>query len=125
MGTDRHLRSLVVDGTTWRWAARQHVDRSDDANCRLALSLYREGTRRRLALVFRPGPDRVISNSAFEAGALIRLPDRAYPNLHRPGTVRALLDAAPPGLVLPATPGTTETDGWPHFDTVVGQGHAA
>ncbi|RKN04311.1 hypothetical protein [Streptomyces radicis] len=103
---------------------RQHVDRSDYANCRLVLSLYREGTRRRLGLVFRPGPGRIISNSAFEAGALIRLPDRAYLNLHRPGTVRVLLDAALPGLALPASPGRTETDGWPHFDTVVGQGRA-
>jgi hypothetical protein len=108
---DRRVRRLVVGEVTWRWTVRQREHSS------LTLSLFPEGTRRRLVLVFRPGPDRVVSNTYFEAGALVRLPDRSYLNLFEPGTVRRLLDAATSALDLSEQ--RTEVDGWPYFDTVV------
>ena len=110
---DRRVRRLVVGDVTWRWTVRQR----DKPNCGLTLSLFPEGRRHRLVLVFRPGPDRVVSNTYFDAGALVRLPDRSYLNLFEPGTVRRLLDAATSALDVPTQP--TEVDGWPYFDTVV------
>ncbi|MEV6833911.1 hypothetical protein AB0N17_05215 [Streptomyces sp. NPDC051133] len=84
MGNDRRVRRLVVDGTAWYWTVRQRV-RSDYADCRLTLSFFEEGSsrnaRRRLTLVFAPGPDRIVSNSYFEAGTVVRLPDRSRLNL--------------------------------------------
>ena len=118
MKNDRRLRRLVVDDITWRWTVRQRV-KSAYEDCRLTLSLYPEGTRRRLALVFRPGSDRIISNCYFDPGALVRLPDRSYLNLYEPGTVRRLLDAAASPLDLFASKDVIEVDGWQYFDAVV------
>lgn len=94
----------------WRWTVRQRVE----DRC-LTLSLFPEGTRKRLVFVFRPGPERVVSNTYFDAGALMRLPDRSYLNVFEPGTVRRLLDAALPSLDF----SESEVDGWPYFDRVV------
>ncbi|MFG1911729.1 hypothetical protein [Kribbella sp. NPDC048928] len=69
--------------------------------------------------MFRPGADRVVSNTYFEAGTVARLPDRNYLNLFEPGTVRRLLDAAASELDLSALEQQTELDGWPYFDAVV------
>lgn len=117
MGIDRRLRRLVVGNATYYWTVRQRIRPVYQA-CSVTLSFYPENTRCRLALVFRSGRGRIISNSGFESGALIRLPDRAYLNLHEPGTVRSLLDAAEADLVssvnVPA-----HVDGWPYFDMVV------
>ena len=118
MRDDRRLRRLVVGDVNWYWTVRQRV-KPDYEDCRLTLSLYPEGTRRRLALVFRPRQDRIISNTYFEAGALMRLPDRSYLNIYEPGTVRRLLDAAVPTLEVFGPGQTTEVDGWPYFDAVV------
>ena len=107
---------MVVGDVVWRWGVRQ---RGEGADCCLRLSLVREGARGRLVFVFRPGVDRVVSNTYFEAGTVVRLPDRSYLNLFEPGTVRRLLDAAASDLDLGALEQETEVDGWPYFDTVV------
>ena len=118
MKSDRRVRRLVARETVWCWAVRQRVKPAYE-DCRLTLSLYPEGTRRRLALVFRPGQDRVISDSYFDAGCLTRLPDRSHLNLYEPGTVRRLLDVAAPNLDHFASEQTVEVDGWPYFDAIV------
>lgn len=122
MGNERRVRRLVVDGTVWHWTVRQRV-RPDYPDCRVTLSLFPEasadGVRRRLALVFAPGPDRVVSNAYFEAGTVVRLPDRAWLNLYEPGTVRRLLDAAAPALDISPSVRDLEVDGWPCFTEVV------
>ncbi|MFE4963656.1 hypothetical protein [Streptomyces sp. NPDC056660] len=122
MRNDRRVRRLVVDGTVWNWTVRQRV-RPDYADCRLTISFVaqvpRWGARRRLSLVFAPGPDRIVSNSYFEAGTVVRLPDRAWLNLYEPGTARRLLDAAAPVLDTPPLRQNLEVDGWPHFAAVV------
>ncbi|MFC8367983.1 hypothetical protein ACFUIT_08290 [Streptomyces sp. NPDC057239] len=123
MGNDRRVRRLVVDGTVWYWSVRQRV-RPDYADCRLTLSLFPEvpaqNGRRRSSLVFAPGPGGIVSNSYFEAGTVVRLPDRAWLNLYEPGTVRRLLDAAAPVLGIPSPVRNLEADGWPYFTEVVG-----
>lgn len=112
------MRRLVVGDVVWRWTVRQRVrDRPED--CSLTLSLFSEDARKRLVFVFRPGPERVVSNTYFDAGALMRLPDRTYLNVFAPGTVRRLLDAAMPSLDPFASEQPTEVDGWPYFDMVV------
>ncbi|MGA5124157.1 hypothetical protein ACPCAG_12710 [Streptomyces pseudogriseolus] len=123
MNTDRRLRRLVVDGTVWHWTVRQRV-RPAYEECRLSLSFFTEGHRagtgRRLTLVFAPGPRRIVSSTSyFEAGTVVRLPDRADLNLHEPGTARRLLDAAAPALDLRPSVRDVEVDGWPCFDEVV------
>ncbi|MEU6495305.1 hypothetical protein ABZ890_33755 [Streptomyces sp. NPDC046984] len=84
------------------------------------MTLWRPESRAHLRLVFRPGPDRVIADGYFEEGAVVRLPDRVYLNLHEPGCVRALLDEALARGLFPAA-GTVEVDGWPLFDAVTPQ----
>ncbi|MEU2602697.1 hypothetical protein ABZ678_38225 [Streptomyces hirsutus] len=122
MGDDRRIRRLVVNGAVWYWTVRQRV-RPDYADCRVTLSLWPEASaqnvQRRLSLVFAPGPGRIVSNSYFEAGTLVRLPDRAWLNLYEPGTVRRLLDAAAPVLENPSSVQNLEVDGWPYFTEVV------
>ncbi|GGX09493.1 hypothetical protein GCM10010297_33780 [Streptomyces malachitofuscus] len=116
------LRRLVVDGTVLRWTVRQRVRPAYD-DCRLTLSFFTEGWRagagRRLSLVFAPGEHRIVSNTYFEAGTVMRLPDRADLNLHETGAARRLLDAAAPALDLRPAARDVEVDGWPYFDAVV------
>ncbi|MFE9927025.1 hypothetical protein ACFYQA_37500 [Streptomyces sp. NPDC005774] len=118
MKSNRRLRRLVVGDTTWYWAVRQRVEPASE-DCSLTLSLYREDKRHRLALIFRPDSDRVVSNSYFESGTLVRLPDRSWLNLYEPGTVRRLLDAAAPVWDLSTSEQMVELEGWQYFDAVV------
>ncbi|MFG2969700.1 hypothetical protein ACGFZS_41145 [Streptomyces sp. NPDC048288] len=125
MRNDRRVRRLVVDGVVWNWTVRQRV-KPDYADCRLTLSFFPEASeasagsgRRRLSLVFAPGPDRIVSNSYFEAGAVVRLPDRSWLNLYEPGTARRLFDAAATALGIRALERDLEVDGWPYFAVVV------
>ncbi|MEU0970331.1 hypothetical protein ABZ357_34785 [Streptomyces sp. NPDC005917] len=128
MRNDRRLRRLVADGTVWYWTVRQRV-RPDYADCRLTLSFFMEaptqGARRRLSLVFAPAADRIVSNTYFEAGTVIRLPDRNWLNLYEPGTARSLLEAAAPVPDIRPLEQNLEVDGWPYFAEVVDQSDAA
>ncbi|MFE9094870.1 hypothetical protein [Streptomyces sp. NPDC007264] len=115
MKNDRRLRRLVAGDTTWYWTVRQRV-RPAYEDCRLTLSLYHEDKRHQLALIFRPGPDRVISDCYFESGTVVRLPDRSHLNLYEPGTVRRLLDVVASTLDLFTSERAIEVDGWLYFD---------
>ncbi|MGW3659641.1 hypothetical protein ACWD6R_30060 [Streptomyces sp. NPDC005151] len=118
MKNDRRLRRLVVGDATWYWTVRQRVKPAYE-DCRLTLPLYPEDKRRQLALIFRPGSDRIISNCYFLSGTVVRLPDHSYLNLYEPGTVRRLLDAATPTLGPLTSEHVIEVDGWQYFDAVV------
>ncbi|MFI8202039.1 hypothetical protein [Streptomyces sp. NPDC085937] len=143
MGKQQHriLRTLVVDGTAWHWTLRQRVLPAYE-DCRMSLSFFTEGycagTGRRLTLMFATGPLRIVSDTTyFEAGTVVRLPDREWLNLHEPGTARRLLDAAAPALArrlldaaapaLARQPAVrdVEVDGRPYFDRVVDDRPAA
>jgi len=109
---------MVADGTVYGWCFAHRHDRARGyPGCSSTVTLWRHGSRARLRLVFRPGRERVIADGYFDEGAAVRLPDRAYVNLHEPGSVRALLDEALARGLVPAT-GTVEVDGWPLFDAV-------
>ncbi|MGW0842505.1 hypothetical protein ACWD26_20535 [Streptomyces sp. NPDC002787] len=130
MTKNTRLRRLVVGDTTWHWTVRQlphsrlrssgrDPHRVAYDHCRLKLSLYPDGPRgRRLVLLFSPSENRVVSNCYFDSGALVRRSDHTYLNLHEPGTVRRLLDAAAPDLALHPSSQTVELDGWPYFDAI-------
>ncbi|MDU0301013.1 hypothetical protein [Streptomyces sp. PAL114] len=131
MGKQQHrrLRTLVVDDTAWHWTVRQRVLPAYE-DCRMSLSFftegYRAGTGRRLTLMFAPGPLRIVSDTTyFEAGTVVRLPDREWLNLHEPGTARRLLDAAAPALDRRPAVRDVEVDGRPYFDRVVDGGAEA
>ncbi|MBE1597921.1 MULTISPECIES: hypothetical protein [Streptomyces] len=118
MKKNTRLRRLVVGDTTWHWTVRQRSRVAYD-HCHLKLSLYPQGPgRRRLVLLFSPAEDRVVSNCYFDSGALVRLSNHTYLNLHEPGTVRRLLDAAAPKLDLHPSAQEVEVDGWPYFDAI-------
>lgn len=112
---------MVVDGTAYGWCFGHRHDRVRGyRGCTSTVTLWHLGSRSYLRLVFRPGSERIIADGYFEEGAAARLPDRAYLNLHEPGSVRALLDEAlARGLFPPA--GSVEVDGWPLFDAVMPQ----
>ncbi|MGX1128648.1 hypothetical protein RKD49_000838 [Streptomyces glaucescens] len=122
MRTDRRVRRLVVDKAVRHWTVRQRVG-PDYADCRLTLTFFAEaserGPRRRLSLVFAPGPERIVSNSYFEAGTVVRLPDRGRLNLYEPGTARRLLAAAAPVFGARPLERNVEVDGWLCFDEVL------
>ncbi|WP_155348530.1 hypothetical protein [Acrocarpospora pleiomorpha] len=119
MKRERRVRRLVDGDTIWFWSVRQKLDRGRYENCLLTLSLRREGSRSRLSIVFRPGPDRVISNTYFEAGTVVAGPERNWLNLYEPNAVRGLLRIAAARGDLPTEPGTREVDGWYLFEALV------
>ncbi|MEU6010499.1 hypothetical protein [Streptomyces sp. NPDC047453] len=112
---------MVVGSTMYGWCFAHRHDRVRGyPGCSSTVTLWRPGSRTRLRLVFRPGPDRIISDSYFDEGAVVRLPDREFLNLFAPASVRALLDEALARELFPAT-GSVEVDGWPLFDAVTPQ----
>ncbi|GGT17634.1 hypothetical protein GCM10010271_20840 [Streptomyces kurssanovii] len=114
-------RRLVVDaGNVYMWSVRhRHTrDGSGTHDCRTTLSLWREGTQQRLAVVFREGPGRAVSGGYLTAGAVVC--GGTWLNLHEPGVARRFLDAAIARGLLPDTPRTVETDGWPLLEAVAG-----
>ncbi|MFE4411052.1 hypothetical protein [Streptomyces sp. NPDC056821] len=112
---------MVVGSTMYGWCFGHRHDRVRGyPGCSSTVTLWRPGSRARLRLVFRPGPDRNIADHYFDEGAVVRLPDREYLNLHAPGSVRALLDEALARELFPAA-GSVEVDGWPLFDAVTPQ----
>ncbi|MFJ9870347.1 hypothetical protein [Streptomyces sp. NPDC101165] len=122
MRNERRLRRLVVGETVWYWTVRQHIRPAYD-DCRLTLSFFTGGTAknagRRLSLLFAPSANRVVSNTYFESGTVVRLPDRGHLNLYEPGTARRLLDAAAPALEAQPAVRNVVVDGWPYFALVL------
>jgi hypothetical protein len=134
MRNDRRLRRLVVDErTAYLWSFRHRHDNTagaGGADCRHVLSLYREGSRSRTAIVFRAGPGHVIAEDSWEHGTLLDMTendDRKWLNLYEPGSVRLLVDEATARGLLPAETGgsPSELDGWPIFDGALNRAAAA
>ncbi|WP_037605526.1 hypothetical protein [Streptacidiphilus rugosus] len=118
MGRKRRVRSLVVDGTEYRWCFGHRWDPVRGyPGSRSTVTLWRPEGVARLRLVFRPTTDRHIADGFFDEGAAVRLPDRAYVNLHEPGNVRALFEEAMARGLFPQS-GQAEADGWPLFDAL-------
>ncbi|WP_069814389.1 hypothetical protein [Streptomyces sp. TP-A0874] len=118
----RRVRRIVVGGTVYGWCFGHRHDRVRGySGCSSTVTLWRSGSRTGLRLVFQPGPGRVIAGGYLDEGAVVRLSDGAYLNLHRPGSVRALLDEALARELFPVA-GAVEVDGWPLFDAVADRG---
>ncbi|ASR39553.1 hypothetical protein BAY61_22405 [Prauserella marina] len=100
------------------WSLRHDHDALGDgryAGCREILGIRPDGAKRRLRIVFREGPGRIVPDGLIPSGRVGTAPDRTL-NLHLPGTVRALLESvsARGGLI----DGAEEFDGWSVFDEV-------
>ncbi|WP_254898040.1 hypothetical protein [Kitasatospora sp. NA04385] len=118
---DRALRLLVTpDGHRYRWRVGHRHDPSPRGGpgCAETLSLCPEGRSNRLRLVFRPGPDRLVPDGWTPSGSVGT--GGRWLNLHEPGTVRALLEAALARGWPPGRPGVVEVDGWELFDAAAG-----
>ncbi|MGW2280411.1 hypothetical protein [Streptomyces sp. NPDC001770] len=110
-------RRLVADGCAYLWR-QSHSHRKDErgrpVDCRqvLTLSPQPSGTGGPLRIVFASGPDRYVPGGApLGSGDVGRLRGSSL-NLHEPGAVRALLDAARAHGWRPEERGPVEIDGW-------------
>ncbi|MFM9369598.1 hypothetical protein [Streptomyces sp. Da 82-17] len=112
MRPNHHLRRLVTEDSVHLWTVRHRHSRTGP--CAEVLSLYEEGSKVPLRLVFRAGEGRYVADGWWYAGC-VTTGDGRLLNLREPGTVRKLIEAAQATGLLP---GTGETDGWPLFDTV-------
>ncbi|MFJ8104672.1 hypothetical protein [Streptomyces sp. NPDC096132] len=114
MRDHRRLRRLVVDPTTtYLWTVRHR--HGDGQPCRDVLTLSRDGVHTRI--VFREGEGRYVGGGAYTHSGGVG--DRHHHlNLHRPGTVRALVDEATRRGLLDSA---GELDGWELFAAVVGR----
>ncbi|NBE55282.1 hypothetical protein [Streptomyces boluensis] len=114
MPNDHRLRRLVTGPATYRWKVHHRHSRTDP--CAEVLSVYAEGCRVPLRLVFRAGEGRYVADGWWYSGC-VTTGDGRLLNLREPGTVRRLTDTARARGLLP---GTGETDGWPLFDAQFG-----
>ncbi|MBK3571301.1 MULTISPECIES: hypothetical protein [unclassified Streptomyces] len=116
-------RRLVVNGRTYLWSLRHshshshsHTD-SQSLGCVHTLTLRPQppGTGGPLRIVFAEGPGRYVPGGAPLGSGDVGYVQGASLNLHEPGAVRALLDAAAAQgrLPRPENPQATEVDGWP------------
>ncbi|MEV6500913.1 hypothetical protein [Streptomyces prunicolor] len=119
-------RRLVADGRVYMWSLRHsHRDSGSGSDggggdgsvgCvhTLTLNPQPSGTGGALRIVFVAGPGRFVPGGAPFGSGDVGHVHGATLNLHEPGAVRALLDAASARGWLPA-PGETravEVDGW-------------
>ncbi|NEC08235.1 hypothetical protein [Streptomyces sp. SID7909] len=105
----KKARRLVADGHTYRWTLRHRHD--DGGPCRQILTLHREPGGP-LRIVFTEGPNRYVPGGALLGSGDVGFVGGASLNLHEPGAVRALLDAAKAHGWQPSDRRRVEMDGW-------------
>ncbi|MFJ3955843.1 hypothetical protein ACIPXV_38410 [Streptomyces libani] len=111
-------RRLVADGRPYLWTLRHShrvLDSGRVADCRETLTLYPQpaGTRGPLRIVFVEAPGRYVPEGFPMGSGDVGYVRGASLNLHEPGAVRALLDAAAARGWQPGERRATEVDGWP------------
>ncbi|GEB48117.1 hypothetical protein SCA03_06680 [Streptomyces cacaoi] len=115
-------RQLVADGRVYLWTLR-HRHRTPEPgrymNCRVTLTLYPQpaGTGGPLCIVFAEGPGRCLPCGAGAGSGDVGQVRDGRLNLHEPGAVRALLDAASAAGWRPGGR-RSEVDGWPLLKVV-------
>ncbi|MFG2750639.1 hypothetical protein [Streptomyces xanthophaeus] len=116
-------RRLVADGRTYRWGVRHGHRVLEDGGCRKTLTVYADppGSGGLLRLVFDEGPGRYVSGFTTGSGEVGAVGIGAL-NLHEPGTVRVLLDAALAAGWRPDERRQTRIDGWTHLGAAVAAG---
>ncbi|MGV9268569.1 hypothetical protein ACWDRR_28325 [Kitasatospora sp. NPDC003701] len=110
-------RLLVADGRAYLWTLRHRHRVRDDGRspeCRETLTLYPQpaGTGGPLRIVFTEGPDRYVPGGFPLGSGDVGYVRGGSLNLHEPGAVRALLDAASAHGWQPGEPRAVEIDGW-------------
>ncbi|WP_331739026.1 hypothetical protein OG242_32510 (plasmid) [Streptomyces sp. NBC_00727] len=111
----RKPRRLVADGRVYMWTlGHSHgVTDSGQSCCEtLTLSPQPPGTGGPLRIVFGQGPGRYVPGGAPLGSGDVGYVRGASLNLHAPGAVRALLDAALDRGWQPEERGPVEIDGW-------------
>jgi hypothetical protein len=103
------------------WTLRHTHPVPDDgrpAGCRKTLTLHPQpaGTGGPLRIVFTEGPGRYVDGAPLGSGDVGYVRGASL-NLHEPGAVRALLDAALAARVWQPGDRAAELDGWPLLDT--------
>ncbi|WP_405435140.1 hypothetical protein OG373_40565 [Streptomyces avidinii] len=111
--SSKKARRLVADGRTYLWTVRHGHHVLDDNGCRKTLTLHSQppGTGGLLRFVFDEGPGRYVSGFTTGSGEVGEIGTGAL-NLHEPGTVRVLLDAALARGWQPGERRDTKVDGW-------------
>lgn len=119
--SSRKSRRLVADGRAYLWRLRHsHSPSAPDGGgftgCTetLTLSPQPAGTSGPLRIVFAAGPGRFVPGGFPLGSGDVGYVRGASLNLHEPGAVRALLDAASARgwLPRPGEPRAVEVDGW-------------
>ncbi|MER0477815.1 hypothetical protein ABR737_05515 [Streptomyces sp. Edi2] len=111
-------RRLVADGRAYLWTLR-HSHRVQDSgratDCSETLTLYPQpaGTGSPLRIVFVEAPGRYVPGGFPMGSGDVGYVRGASLNLHEPGAVRALLDAAAARGWQPGEWRAAEVDGWP------------
>ncbi|MEU3990061.1 hypothetical protein OG229_02130 [Streptomyces platensis] len=111
-------RRLVVDGCVYLWTLRHShrvLDSGRSADCRETLTLYPQpaGTGGPLRIVFAESPGRYVPGGLPLGSGDVGYARGDSLNLHEPGAIRALLDAALARGYQPGEPRAVEADGWP------------
>ncbi|MFD3698592.1 hypothetical protein ACFWUZ_20980 [Streptomyces sp. NPDC058646] len=116
-------RRLVADGRTYLWTVRHGHQVLEGGGCRKTLTLnsHPPGSGGLLRFVFDEGPGRYVSGFTTGSGEVGEVGAGAL-NLHEPGTVRVLLDAALAGGWQPQERGETKLDGWTFLAAAVAAG---
>ncbi|MEU1279701.1 hypothetical protein [Streptomyces sp. NPDC005805] len=111
----RRARRLVVGAHTYLWTLRHsHTVVGGSRTCRETLTLYPRSAAPggALRIVFTKGPGRFVPGGAPLGSGDVGHVRGASLNLHEPGAVRALLDAASARGWRPRARLTEEIDGW-------------
>ncbi|MGV9288303.1 hypothetical protein [Streptomyces sp. NPDC003719] len=123
-------RRLVADGRTYLWTLRHSHRALDDSGrprCRQILTLYRDDADAggALRIVFAEGPGRYVPGGYPLGSGDVGFTRGGSMNLHEPGAVRALLDAAVARGRQPQGRRTLEIDGWSLLEAAVAAQAAA
>ncbi|MCX4641474.1 hypothetical protein [Streptomyces sp. NBC_01446] len=112
----------MVEGENFLWTL-SHIHRALGnglyEDCCETLVIRQFKARGRLHIVFQAGSGRLVPDGNLMPSGAVGTDLGRTLNLHDPGTVRALLDAALKRGWRTDDPGTEEIDGWSIFDEVV------
>jgi|SRR4051794_16658264 hypothetical protein len=120
--SDKRARRLVAEGEIFLWSL-SHTHRAlsngryEDCCATLVIRPFK--ARGRLRIVFQAGSDRLVADGYLMPSGAVGAELGRTLNLHEPGTVRALLDAALKRGWRTDDPVAEEIDGWSIFDEVV------
>ncbi|MEV0523529.1 hypothetical protein AB0I66_08895 [Streptomyces sp. NPDC050439] len=125
--SEKKARRLVVGEEVFLWTVG-HTHRTLPGggfeDCCEVLTLRQHQAPGRLRVLFREGPGKLVPDGYLHSGAVGTAESGRYVNLHEPGAVRALLDAAMAQGWRPDDPARRELDGWVFFEAVAARTRA-